>query len=222
MLLIHRPKVFVREGSWVISATEGWTNSMYYTSYSASDVTGETGISRRPEFSGTSTSGGGSIHMEGCRDPFVIEYGISNRWGIGLTSGADIFKVDPNAFYGFTTSNNQVKVATSEFTINGSYHLFVTNHVDLSLMASLGSAGVSIKGTDRDQPYQYRSGGGMARLSGVCRYYFRKRFGIIGMASAYTSNSSTKGVKDNTVGNGVSTAINGFALEFGLCYRIWK
>jgi hypothetical protein len=42
------------------------------------------------------------------------------------------------------------------------------------------------------------------------------------MGSAYTSHVSTKGVKDNTVGNGVSTAINGFALEFGLCYRIWK
>jgi len=89
-------------------------------------------------------------------------------------------------------------------------------------MASVGPAGMSIVGHDKDYWYQYRAGGGMARMSGVARYYFRKRFGIVGMGSAYTSTVSTKGVKDNTVGNGVSTAINGFALEFGLCYRILR
>ncbi|MFI5149292.1 MAG: hypothetical protein ACHQRM_06125 [Bacteroidia bacterium] len=211
-----------RKGSWVINVTEGSTNSMYTTNYSAGEVTGTSGISSRPEFSGNSHNGGATIHQDGCRDPFIIEYGISNRWGIGLTSGADLFTVDPNAMYGFTTYKNQVKVATNEFTLNGSYHLFVSRHWDLSVMGSVGPGGILIKGTDADRAYQYKAGGGVTRISGVARYYFRKRFGIVGMGSAYKCAFSTKGIADNTVGNGVSTSIHGFALEFGLCYRIWK
>jgi len=78
---------------------------------------------------------------------------------------------------------------------------------------------VYIQGNSGDGHYQYNAAGGIARGGVEGRYYITKRFGFLAMLSAYTSECSTKNIKDNTVANNISTGINGYAWEAGLCFR---
>ena len=188
------------KGSLLVSLSEGHTAGSYST---------------------TDDSHTTKKHCNGDRDPIIIEYGLSNRWSIGLTSGNDIFKVNPSEFYGFHTSTNSVKASTGEVTVDGNYHVFVNKRLDLSVVASLGMFSVTIKGNDKDYFYNYTSTGNIIRVGTRVRYYFAKRFGVFGMISSYSGVCSTKNVKGNTVGNNYSTTITGAAVEMGLCYRFF-
>jgi hypothetical protein len=192
-----------RKGSLIVSASEGST----FTKYTTDNTNGTTDVLHEG-------------NVNGDRDPLIVEYGLSDHWGIGLNMGTDIFKVDPAKFYGFRTSNNTVKAFFSEVTVNGFYHFYVTKKLDLSAFAALGVSSVTFKGNDGDHSYKYESGGGIIRVGAEAKYYFFRRFGVIGMLSTFSSNCSTEGAKSNTVGQGYTTSIKGAALEFGLCYRI--
>jgi len=194
-----------RKGSLLVSLTEGTTWSKYSTrnTNAGSDVMH-------------------SDNINGDRDPLTVEYGLSDKWGIGLNMGGDLFKVDPNKFYGFETSHHYVTAIMSEFTIDGNYHFFVTKRLDLSAFASVGVSSVSFKGNDGDHAYKYESGGLLGRTGMKAKYYFFRRLGATAMLSAFSTKCSTEDVKDNTVGQGYSTTIKGAALEFGLCYRILR
>jgi hypothetical protein len=195
-----------RKGSFILSLSEGWTNSIYTTT----------------DLSGRRSETGKQGEIIGVRDPITLEYGITRHWGIGLSSGSDFYYLDPSLYYGFSTGTSKAKATTSEFTLNGSYHFYVSRHSDLSLIASFGGSSVSLTNTDRDHPYQYTASGNVLRLAAHARYYPRKHFGFMGMASAFTSNASPAKVKGNTVALTTSTGISGFALEFGLCFRFTK
>lgn len=193
-----------KKGALLISLSEGST----LANYSTNDIGGP-----KPTL----------IHSEcihGDRDPIIIEYAVSNRWGLGLTSGNDVFNVNPSTYYGFSTSNNLIKMKTSEFTFDCSYHVFVNKRLDLSVFASAGLFSIATKGSDYDRSYQYNSNGTTARFGTRVRYYFYKRFGAFGMISNYFASSSPKDVQGNSVGKTYSTSINGIAIEGGLCYRI--
>ena len=197
------------KGSLLVSLSEGSTKAFYSTS----DVS-----TNKPVMVHKS-------YLEGDRDPLVIEYGISNHWGLGFTSGNDIFHVNPSEFYGFELANNKaVKASTSEFTFDGNYHFFVTQRLDLSAFTSLGMYSVSFKGKEISDgtPYVYKAAGNMIRGGVKVRYYFYKRFGAFGMMSSYFGNTSPKEVKGNTVAKNYSTKITGNAIEIGLCYRFIK
>jgi hypothetical protein len=190
-----------RKGSLLVSISEGGTYTNYATN-NGNDVVKQ-----------------GNIN--GDRDPITVEYGLSKHWGVGLNIGGDVLNVNPSSYYSFETPRNKVKVITSEVTADAHYHYFVTKHTDLSAFVSLGLAGVTIKGNDGDSHYQYNASGGIVRVGTEARYYVCKRFGFLAMVSVYSSNCSTKDIKDNTVGNGISTTIKGFAWELGLCYRFF-
>lgn len=191
------------KGSFQINVTEGTTYGNYGTQNYG---TGE---------------GVGFKYIVGCRDPFQLEYGVSNKIGIGISSGADYYYLNPTQFYGFNVSNNQIKAYTSEFTIDGSYHFFVTRKLDIAAVLSYGSSGVTFKGTDAgDNNYSYTSKGGMLRLGIHGRFYFG-HFGIVAMGSAFTESSNPV-VAKGEAGNHYSTSISGFAKEFGICYRFKK
>ncbi|MBI3519233.1 MAG: hypothetical protein HY062_07725 [Bacteroidetes bacterium] len=195
-----------RKGSFLISISEGST----LANYSTKDISGKTPV---------------LIHREclpGVRDPLMIEYAVANRWGIGLSSGTDVFNVNPSSYYGFSTSNNQVKVSTSEFTFDINYHVFVNKRLDLSVFASTGLFSIAIKGHDNDNYYNHSSNGTIVRYGTRARYYFWKRLGAIGMISSYIANCSPKEVKGNTEAKSYSTSINGMAIEMGLCYRLLR
>ncbi len=177
--------------------------------------------------------GGNHGNVGGDRDPISIEYGLSKHWGIGINSGADIYKINPFNFYASTTADIKMqtlntirepimKVITTELTADAYYHYFVTKHTDLSLFTSIGPASISVKGTYLDQPYQYTASGAIVRAGAKAKYYITKRFGFMAMLSTFRAGYLSKNVKDNSMGKNTSTSLYGNALEFGLCYRILR
>ncbi len=195
-----------RKGSLILSISEGHTLANYKTN----DMS-----------SGKKQTVANDVII-GVRDPFVIEYGVSNRWSIGLSSGNDIFTINPSKYYGFNTSNNKVKSSTSEFSFECSYHVLVNKKLDLSVFASTGLFSINIKGNDNDIFYNHTSTGTIVRYGTRAHYYFFKRLGAVGMISNYLANSSTKDVKDNNIAKNYSTSINGIAIEAGLCFRLLR
>lgn len=195
-----------RKGSLTISISEGST----FANYSTDDIGGPKPVPVYHEFT------------PGLRDPLVIQYGVSNRWSIGLSSGNDVFTVNPSKFYGFSTSDNKVDVKTSELTFDVNYHVFVNKRLDLSVFASTGMFSIKMKGNDGDNFYSHESNGTIVRYGTKAHYYFWKRLGAVGMISSYLANSSPKDVKGNNEAKTYATKINGVAIEAGFCYRIFK
>ena len=195
-----------RKGSLLVSISEGSTLANFATS----DISGPKPVLIHKD----------CIH--GDRDPLIVEYAVSSRWGLGLTMGGDVFNVNSSKYYGFSTNDHMVKMKTNEVTFDCSYHVFVNKRLDLSVFASGGMFSVASKGNDGDVSYNYTSNGNIVRYGTRVRYYFFKRFGAFGMISSYYANSSPKDVKTNSVAKTYSTRINGMAIEGGLCYRILR
>lgn len=194
-----------RKGSLMVSISEGST----WANFNTESINPETPVKQ-------------TRCVDGIRDPLIIEYGLSNRWSLGLTSGADLFKVKPSEFYGFTNETDEVTVKTGELTIDCSYHVFVNKRLDLSVSASAGMFATTFDASTNDATYKYTSNGNMLRFGTKARFYFWRRFGAFGMMSTYFADTSTKDVKGNTVANDYKTSLNGFAIEGGLCYRILR
>lgn len=196
-----------KKGCLLLSISEGSTTAQYSTNNTSFNCLPPTKQSSK---------------MDGIRDPLFIEFGLSNRWGIGLSTGNDLFDVDPNKYYGFGLSENKkVNVKTSEFTFDVNYHLYTRKHIDWSIYTSMGSFGVAFSGKDAETSYNYNAKGGIIRVGSKLRYYFWKRLGALAMVSKYSGTASPDGVKGNTVGMNTATTISGYALEFGLCFRFF-
>ncbi len=171
-------------------------------------------------------------HFVGCRDPLSIEYGISSRFGIGLSSGSDYYMIAPSQFYGFSVPYDQVKALASEFTIDGSYHFYVTRHWDIAAVLSLGFTTVTFNGYYGYQPnsdtykatgilasdgtYNYTAKGNIIRTGAHVRYFI----GHLGFVAMFTAFSEAAQVPKTT--GQYATNITGFAKEFGLCWRFKK
>lgn len=194
-----------RKGSLLISITEGST----YANYTTKDISGNKPVLMKSKL------------MCGERDPLIFEYGLSNKWGVGFSFGADIFKVNSLGFYGFSTSDNYVTAITSELTVDVNYHVFVNKRLDLSVFASSGIFSIAYQGKDNDVDYAYNAGGNIMRFGTKARYYFWKRLGAVGMISSYMA-SATPEKSQNSDLKRYSTSINGMAIEMGLCFRILK
>jgi len=202
-----------------VYATSGQTDAFHKGALLVSISEGQTWANYTTENTTTNYTDGGYNH--GGRDPLFLEYGLSKRWGIGLTSGADLYNVDPSRLYGFGTPGSPVKAITSELTVDGHYHFFVTHKTDVSAFAGAGAFSVSMKGNESDYSYKYQSSGNIIRGGVQGRYYFFKRLGFFGSLSAFAAKSSPQGVKGNTIANDYNTNISGGALEFGFCFRFF-
>lgn len=194
-----------RKGSLLVSVSEGVT----WAKYTTSDITPDNSPIRHEHC------------IDGTRDPLIVEYGLSDKLSIGLTSGADIFNVKSSEFYGFGDPDDNIKITTGEFTVDCGYHFLVTKRLDLSASGSMGLFSTNFNETKSDVSYKYTANGTILRLGTRARYYLYKRFGVFGMASTYLSGSSPKDVKGNTVATTRYTKINGFAFEAGLCFRFF-
>lgn len=191
-----------RKGTILISLSEGGTRAHYATSGGNDGTIAHDGS------------------VGGDRDPLTIEYGISNKWSIGLSSGADILKVNTGTFYQFPIAAIKAKAITSEFTLDGNYHFLVTNQADIAAFASAGQSSIFITGREGDYNYRYQANGGLLRGGVKARYYFSKRFGALAMFSLYYAKY--KPDASSNIGQGVTTTLAGHAIEFGLTYRIKK
>ena len=191
-----------RKGSLMISVSEGSTHSHFVTTDNSTTV-------------GTRKDD----HINGDRDPLIVEYGISDKWGIGLNMGGDVFHFSPMTYY--NVSSNEKKIMTSELTVEGNYHFYVTKKWDLAACGAIGLAGVQFKGSYGEGTVNdYNAGGGIVRLSGKARYYFLKRFGVLGILSTYASSCTPDANKNESIARQTTTNISGWAFEFGLCYRV--
>src|SRR5262245_47006007 len=88
-----------RKGSLQLSVSEGATFAHYAT---------------------TNTRDGGRVtdNINGDRDPLTIEYGLSDRWSVGISMGGDVFRLDPNTFYGIKEQEKKTVATTSEITFD--------------------------------------------------------------------------------------------------------
>ena len=191
------------KGAFIISLSEGSTQAHFGTTKSDGYHTYEN-----------------QGNINGDRDPLTLEYGLSRQWGLGVNLGGDILRVDAKKFYDLTTTKKQVNLITSEATVDVHYHYLVSERTDLSVFGSVGLAGVILKGSEGDREYQYISSGSILRLGTQARQYLTKRFGIHGMLSIYAANCAYADTRHNTIATNTSTIIKGYALEFGLCYRL--
>ncbi len=192
-----------KKGTLLVSISGGSTNANYGTKELGSGITYR------------------NVNMDGIRDPLFFEYGISNKFGIGFSSGTDFFDINTKEFYniqGETKIEPTIEAATSETTFDFNYHALVTPRLDVSLYTSFGAFGLKLQGKEQ----KYEAKGAILRGGINARYYIWNRFGILGMASIYSANASPEKVKNNTFGQNYSTSINGYALEFGFCFRIRK
>ena len=201
---VAKPADAFKKGYLLISVTEGTTHAGYSTNNKSNTYDGNQ-----------------NVVLDGDRDPLTLEYGITNHWGLGLNIGTDIFTINPG-MYGFSSSSGDVKALMTEFTVDANYHYFVTHHTDLSFFASVGTSSVYIKGNEGDGQYEYNASGGIVRVGTKARYYFKNRFGLIGMLSTFASSTTPDNKKTNTVGHNYNTLIQGYAVEFGVCYRFFK
>lgn len=200
-----------KKGSMILSLTEGTTRAIYRTQNSDR-------VSCIIESKEKT--------IDGVRDPFSFEYGISNKWGLGLSVGTDIFWVDNSMYMGRSYENQpMIYSTTSEFTFDLHYHLLSTKRTDFSLYGSLGAFGVNFKEQYKERgnthDLEYKGSGQIIRIGGKLRYYFWKRLGAMVMYSAYNgcANNYKKQTESNTYPS-YKTSILGTALEFGLCYRL--
>lgn len=163
--------------------------------------------------------------IKGDRDPLQIEYGISKRWGLSLSCGNDIFKINPQQFYHYS-SNTVMKSKTSENLIEINYHFFITNNWDIALFYGLGCYKVELFNEYSkclsNALLTYEKGG-IVRYGVKARYYFTNRWAILGMFSAFNANAHFSTPTANDVfQNRVRTDVKGLTLEFGISYKIIK
>lgn len=221
---LHAQKAFQR-GSLMVSISEGSTIGNYKTTGSSTSSASATGMTYRSSGPVAEDDSHPTTHHHctpGTRDPLIIEYGITNKVSLGITTGNDIFNVKPSQFYGFTlTDDNTVKVKTSEVTFDGAYHFYVNKRLDLSAFGGAGffSVAFNTKEQSDSKLYSYTANGSIVRGGLRVRYYFFRHLGAFGQISSYAGKCSPGGVKTNTVAQDYKTQISGSTIEAGLCYR---
>jgi hypothetical protein len=130
-----------KKGSLVLTLSEGGTSANY--------VTHSSGDAEHPGFENRG-------HLCGERDPIFLEYGLSSKWGIGIYSGNDIFRLNPEKFYGFkpetgeAAAKNEIDVISEDVNLEGVYHFFVNEKFDVSAFSSAGLFSVSFKNKDNE------------------------------------------------------------------------
>ena len=194
-----------KKGSLLLSVSGGSTTATYSTE---NTQTGQNAFSRK---------------MDGIRDPLFVELGIGKGWGIGLSSGNDLFSMSSKDFYGFRSDGDRLlDIKTSEFTFDLNYHLYSGRRTDWSVYTSAGTFGVDYKQQSGENTFNYSAKGGIVRVGTKLRYYFWKRLGALAMLSSYSGSAAPTRCPPTGAGvSNYSTRISGTALEFGLCFRFF-
>lgn len=202
-------------GAILVSLSEGRTSTFLHTE----------GTSNVP------VDGVGGQWQDGDRDPLTVEYGISDKLGLGFNLGTDILRVDPSKLFGFYTQSNSIQVFMSEMTADVHFHLVNTIKHDLSVFSSLGIASVDFSGNDyqniyslpstevaQSTHYNYHASGWIRRAGFKYKYYFGKRVGIMFMGSLFSANCTPEKKYLDQVAP-IQTQLKGGAWELGPCFR---
>lgn len=197
-------------------------------------VTSITGGPSRALFT-TYTNDGEKVHSDmanGQIDPLIMEYGLTNKLGIGFSRGGENYSIDPAKFYraDLPDYSSTMWTSTKYLTADLSYHPYITKRLDVSLFASTGifkvTGDVYKLGEWCDPLYTYTGRGAIVRGGIRSRFYFTKRFGLMAMAYGFNGIVKAKykpgSVSDQINNTGYYTNVAGGGLEFGLCFRIFK
>lgn len=200
-------------------------------------VTSITGGPSRALFT-TYTNDGEKVHSDmasGEIDPLIMEYGLTDKIGVGFSRGGENYNIDANKFYNadLPDYSSIMWTSTKYLTADLSYHPFTTKRLDVSLFASTGIFKVTgdiykLGGWDctSDPIYSYSGRGAVVRAGVRSRFYFTKRFGLMAMAYGFNGIVKAKylpgSVSDQKNNSGYTTNVGGGGLEFGLCFRVFK
>lgn len=187
----------------------------------------------------TWNNGGEKVHsdkLHGSIDPLILEYGITNKFGVGISKGGETYRVNANDFYKANVPDPSALMWTSTkyLTLDFSYHPFVTKRIDISTFASAGY--FKVEGTSYlnentaffsgKKLYSYDGRGAVVRAGVRSRIYFTKRFGAMGMLYAFNGiakeKSQPNSVSDAPNNTGYKTMLSGVGAEFGICFRLFK
>ncbi len=164
--------------------------------------------------------------IKGLRDPFQIEYGLSNKWGLAISFGNDIFKINPQTFYRYNYAS-QMKSKTSESILEVNYHFYNTQKWDIALFAGIGCFKTELFDIYskylNDSKVVYDKGR-ISRTGVKLRYYLLNRLSLLAMLSAFNGYSFSDNTKlsDDIPLQRIQTSVKGVTLEFGLSYRVIK
>jgi len=189
----------------------------------------------------TRTNDNKAVHtdkLRGSIDPLIMEYGISDRLGIGFSRGGENYDVNINDFYKANApeGHEYMWTSTKYLTLDFSYHPFVTKRIDVSLFSSIGYYTVSgnwYNNSYNTSPaysepfsFSYRGKGAVARAGVRTRIYLTKRFGVMGMLYAFNGYAKERQkpstISDAPNNTGYSTMLTGAGAEFGICFRLFK
>lgn len=168
-------------------------------------------------------------------DPLIMEYGLTDKIGVGFSKGGENYNIDANKFYNADISdgNQLMWTRTKYITADLSYHPYTSKRIDVSLVASAGYFNVTGDCYEYNEwsynstpLFSYNGNGLVARGGLRGRYYFSKRFGLMALAYGFSGIAKAKyqpsSISDQKNNSGYYTLINGCGLEFGLCFRIFK
>jgi hypothetical protein len=174
--------------------------------------------------------------IKGEMDPLIVEFGITNRIGVGFTFGANAYMVDANKFYNYgppDQSGKQLYSHASYSTFDVNYHPFVTRKLDLALFTSIGTLKVNVCDVPDDSPETdvsafsgsdynlYYAKGTIFRTGVTTRYYFWKRLGVVSTVTGFSGFAKPHALDGNNFGGNYSTVLTGYTIEFGLCFRFF-
>lgn len=191
----------------------------------------------------TRTNDGKTAHSDRLRggiDPLIMEYGITNRLGLGFSRGGETYDVNINDFYNAKApeGNKNMWTSTKYITMDVSYHPLVRKRIDLSVFGSVGYYTISGSwynnsyspnynpATSKDFSFSYHGKGAVARAGARARIYVTQRLGVMGMVYAFNGYAKEKPksnpVSDAPNNTGYSTMLSGVGAEFGVCFRLFK
>tara|TARA_B100000809_G_scaffold243102_1_gene267796 strand:- start:1345 stop:1995 length:651 start_codon:yes stop_codon:yes gene_type:complete len=194
-----------KKGAFTISISEGLAMAHYNTK----------NLSSKPNDISIKTTPQTTTYLKGIRDPLIFEYEITNRIGVGIAFGGDLWEMD-GSYYGINNADKQLDITTYEVTFDINYHTLISRRVDWAIHASVGALSVGFNEEFNDQEYNYFADGHILRYGTSLRYYIWKRFAVMGMISYYQSKSSPRNNEKNNLKDDYSTNIDGWAFEGGL------
>lgn len=172
--------------------------------------------------------------------PVGVEYGISNRFGLGLQIGFSNYFLDDstevkNPLTGQATGqmqeNNTQSVTSVDFALKFNFHLLQAEKNDLFVGLALGGSSIKWQwknvnnnnnsNTTTEQIETLTGSGGYSSLYITDRIFFSDRFGIyfnLGY-TAYNYTNVTSNSSSNVAINNLNWTAKGFNLGTGLALK---
>ncbi len=153
--------------------------------------------------------------------PLSFEYGISNKFGIGVELGFVNYAIDDSTedFNGNMVENNTEAVRSVDFMLFGNFHLLNSEKNDLFIGLGFGSS--SVVWTFKDNgSYEYKGRGGLFKIYIKDRIFFNDNVGIL-FNLGYTSYvyNDMESSDNNAILDNLKWRVAGLNLGTGLALK---